>query len=133
MKIERYVLPFLMGCFLYALIEIAVRGYTHWTMVITGGAVLMMLSVLFEDPPALPLPLLLLCGALTVTAIELAVGVQVNLRLHWNVWDYSSRPGNWMGQVCPLYSLFWYFLCIPARFLCRKMAVHFGYAERPSA
>lgn len=127
MKPESIALPFVTGCFAYGLVEIASRGYTHWTMVLTGGIVMVLLSVLFTEAPPIPKPLLFLLGAITVTAIELTVGVQVNLRMHWQVWDYSSRPLNWKGQICPLYSIYWYFLCIPARTLCLMLADRFGY------
>lgn len=127
MKAARYILPFLMGSLLYALVEITARGYTHWTMVLTGGAVLTLLSVLFETAPPMPMPLLLLCGGLVITAAELSVGVLVNLRLGWDVWDYTDQPLNLRGQICPLFSLFWCLICIPARILCGRMKRHFGY------
>ena len=28
---------FLLGAFVYSLLEIVCRGYTHWTMTLTGG------------------------------------------------------------------------------------------------
>lgn len=127
MKAARYALPFLMGSLCYALVEIAVRGYTHWTMVLTGGVVLTLLSVLFETAPPMPAPLLLLCGGIVITAAELAVGVLVNLRLGWDVWDYTDQPLNFRGQICPLFTLFWCLICIPAQLLCKRMAEHFGY------
>lgn len=118
MRSARVTIPFLIGFFLYALIEIAARGYTHWTMALTGGAVFAALCHMFRNaPPAMPLPLLYLCGAVIITTAELSVGVAVNLYLHWNVWDYSDVPMNFHGQICPLYSSFWYLLCIPARYL----------------
>ncbi len=121
MKPARLAVSFLMGYFLYAMIEILVRGYTHWTMALTGGIVLSLLYILFTETPPIPLPLQYLFGALTVTAVELAVGVIVNLALRWEVWDYSDRPFHLFGQICPLYSVYWYFLCIPARLLCLRI------------
>lgn len=32
-----YGIMFLLGCFIYSLLEIAARGYTHWTMTLLGG------------------------------------------------------------------------------------------------
>jgi len=91
-------------------------------MALTGGAVLTMLYLLFNyAPDGLPLPVQYLLGALVITAAELMVGLWVNERLHWNVWDYSELPLNFRGQVCLLYSMFWFFLCIPARLLCLKL------------
>ena len=37
MKAAERFFSFLMGFFIYSLIEIAARGYTHWTMALTGG------------------------------------------------------------------------------------------------
>lgn len=121
MKVLKLIFPFLMGFFIYSLIEIAARGYTHWTMALTGGAVVTMLYVLFRSaPPVHPL-LLCLLGAVVITGTELFVGMIVNVRLHWGVWDYSAQPLDFLGQICPLYSFFWFLLCIPAFAFCRWM------------
>ena len=45
MKISEAMFSFLMGFFIYSLVEILARGYTHWTMALTGGFVL---SVLYS-------------------------------------------------------------------------------------
>ena len=45
MKAAERFFSFLMGFFIYSLIEIAARGYTHWTMALTGGLVL---SILYD-------------------------------------------------------------------------------------
>ncbi len=123
MRLAKLLYPFLMGFFIYSLIEIAARGYTHWTMALTGGAVVTMLYVLFRSAPPMPRILLYLLGAFVITGTELLVGMIVNVRLHWGVWDYSGLPLNFLGQICPLYSLFWFLLCIPAFVLCRRMDV----------
>jgi hypothetical protein len=54
MKSAKYMITFLMGYFLYALIEIFARGYTHWTMALTGGAVFTTLCILFQYAPPMP-------------------------------------------------------------------------------
>ena len=43
MKFSQYVFSFLMGYFIYSMIEIINRGYTHWTMSLTGGFILALL------------------------------------------------------------------------------------------
>ncbi|MBE6826062.1 MAG: hypothetical protein IJN11_03420 [Oscillospiraceae bacterium] len=115
----KLLFPFLMGFFIYALIEIAARGYTHWTMAVTGGAVVTMLYVLYRSAPPLHPLLLCLIGAAVITATELFVGMIVNVHLHWNVWDYSSLPLHFRGQICLRYGFFWFLLCIPAFAFCR--------------
>ena len=39
----------------------------------------------------------------------------------WNVWSYADRPLNVLGQICPLYSLFWFLLAIPGVWLGRTV------------
>lgn len=117
MKYAKYSITFLMGYFLYALIEIIARGYTHWTMALTGGAVFTTLCILFRYAPPMPEQVLYLLGAIVITSYELAVGVIVNMHLHWDVWDYSTLPLNYHGQICLVHSIFWYFTSIPAKYV----------------
>ncbi len=53
-----------------------------------------------------------LAGSAIITGVELVFGLLFN-RKH-NVWDYSDRRGNFRGQICPLFSLLWALLAIPA-------------------
>ena len=56
-----------------------------------------------------------LCGAAIVSAVELAFGLVFNVRLGMNVWDYSTVPFNFMGQICLRFSLIWGFAGILVR------------------
>ena len=38
--VGKYIIIFGLGAFIYGAIEVIVRGYTHWTMALTGGAVM---------------------------------------------------------------------------------------------
>ncbi|MDE5946445.1 MAG: putative ABC transporter permease [Oscillospiraceae bacterium] len=107
-----------MGFFIYSLIEILNRGYTHWTMALTGGMVLM---TLYEINRKSAMTLVKSCfiGALFITSTEFSVGIVVNKIFQWNVWDYSEVPLNVMGQICLPFTFLWFMLCIPAYFLCR--------------
>jgi len=58
-----------------------------------------------------------LCSIL-ITTIELLIGIIVNIIFKMNVWDYSSRKYNLFGQICPLYTFFWFVLSVPAVYLC---------------
>lgn len=114
----KYSFAFALGAFLYTVIEILWRGYTHVSMTITGGvclALLYMWNAYLTDTH-----LLVKCviGAVTITAVEFLVGCTVNLWLGLSVWDYSAMPFNLMGQVCLGYSAMWFGLCIPAFFIC---------------
>ena len=46
--------------------------------------------------------------------IEFSTGCLVNLRLGWNVWDYSNLPFNLFGQVCLPFALMFLPLCAAA-------------------
>ncbi|MBR4627826.1 MAG: hypothetical protein IKO47_09035 [Ruminococcus sp.] len=113
-----------MGFFLYSLVEIVGRGYTHWTMALTGG---MILSLLYAVNTRSSVTLLRSCmaGSLIITGIELVVGLFDNIIMHWQVWDYSDMPLNLFGQICLPFSCFWFVLCIPARYVCRVIRRRF--------
>lgn len=49
-------------------------------------------------------------ATIIITTLEFITGYIVNIKLGWNVWDYSSLRFNLMGQICLLYSVFWFFL-----------------------
>ena len=104
---------FLLGAGGYAMVEVLWRGYTHWTMALTGGAVLVGLHrlrghVRDEKPLAR-----CLCGAACITAAEYVVGCTVNRTYHMDVWDYSNEKGNVHGQICPKYAALWTLLAAP--------------------
>ncbi|MDE6092948.1 MAG: putative ABC transporter permease [Ruminococcus sp.] len=120
-----------MGYFIYSLVEIVNRGYTHWTMSLTGGIIL---TILYSLNSRRTMTLIKSCfaGSIIITAIEFAVGVFDNIIMHWNVWDYSDMPFNLLGQICLLFSCYWFLLCIPAYYLCRLMRKRFGAEEQIS-
>lgn len=124
MKLSQQLFAFLMGYFIYSLLEIVMRGYTHWTMSLTGGAVLSLLYLL-NSRRTMTLIRSCFIGAVIITAIEFMVGVFDNIIMHWNVWDYSDMPLNLFGQICLPYSFFWFLLCIPAYYFCRLMRKQF--------
>ncbi|MBR5370854.1 MAG: hypothetical protein IK130_01430 [Oscillospiraceae bacterium] len=119
-----YLTAFLLGFFIYTLLEITGRGRTHWTMGILGGIVL---AVLYSMEGSLPAGRIVraLLGAVFVTSAEFTAGVFDNLIMEWDVWDYSDRPLNILGQVCPLFSLVWVVLCFLAGLLCTALYEQF--------
>ena len=102
---------FLLGGGAYGLMEMLFRGHTHWTMLVTGGACVLTMFYLREWLLARPLAVGALAGAVIITAYELSVGVIVNLKLGWQVWDYSAQPGNVLGQICPAFTAIWFVVC----------------------
>lgn len=117
-----YVAIFACGGIGYGLIEIAFRGFTHWSMVLTGGACLLTLYFIDASMPGAHPLLKALIGSLVITSYELAVGCIVNLWLGLDVWDYSDRAFSLYGQICPLFSFVWFLLS-----LCLAVASRFLY------
>ena len=124
---KRYAAFFLIGGAGYALIELLWRGRTHWTMVLSGGISFMLFSyitVIFADNSLL---LKAALSALSVTVVELVFGVVFNVILGMKVWDYSNVPFNFLGQICPRFTLMWGGLAlifVPiAEMLNRKLGV----------
>lgn len=103
------------GGIVYTAAELLWRGHSHWTMTLAGGfcALLIHLANRRMRPRGVPLALRCLAGCGIITAVELSVGCVVNRLLGWNVWDYSSVPLNFLGQICPLYCVMWFLLSLP--------------------
>ena len=106
------IIVFLIGGLSYGLIEILYRGYTHWSMVLTGGAVILTFYYLIPLLIQLPLWASALLGAAIITTYEFTMGCVVNLLFKMEVWDYSDQPGNILGQICPQFSGCWFLLCL---------------------
>ncbi len=121
-KMLEFSTVFWIGGAVYNMIEVLWRGYTHWSMTLTGGVCFA--AVYFLHVYALRLSFFARCliGTAAITAAEFAAGCVVNLWLRWDVWDYSRVPFNLYGQVCLLYSFLWFGLCAAAAPLCRVLA-----------
>lgn len=104
---------FAVGAAGYPCLEILARGHSHWSMAVLGGVCVMALVWIARHCAGLPLVAQAALGAAFITASEFAVGLVVNLALGWEVWDYSREFANVLGQICPLFSFFWFLLCLP--------------------
>lgn len=113
-RIIELTIVFCVGSVMYCLIEILFRQYTHWTMFLTGGTIFTALYFINLGMKTRSLVLRGLIGAVVITAVEFLVGVVVNLIFQLNVWNYSSIPGNILGQICPRFSFCWFLLSIAA-------------------
>ncbi len=102
---------FAVGGGIYILLEIIYRGHSHWTMFLLGGICFLALGYINRFLPwETPLLLQMLIGAVLITTLELWTGYIVNIRFGWQVWNYSSVPLNFYGQICLPASAAWYFL-----------------------
>ncbi|NCC08794.1 MAG: hypothetical protein EOM30_12380 [Clostridia bacterium] len=118
---KKRALQFAASAAVYCTIEIAARGYTHWTMALTGGVCGMILFMLSDNFPNVPIWALGVLGSVFITLAEVLVGTIVNLYLGWHVWDYSDRWGNILGQICPLFTFLWFLLSSGVLFVMRAI------------
>ena len=131
-KLFKWGVLALAGGIIYGAIEMLARGYTHWTMVILGGICFVAVGLLNEVLPwETPFTLQMLCGGVIITVLELVTGVIVNLKLGWEIWDYSGEWGNFLGQICPLYSLFWILLSAAAIVIDDYLRYKFFGEDKP--
>ncbi len=115
------LLMFAFGASVYSFIETLWRGYTHWSMAVTGGACMATIYALSGPLRGHSPAKKCAVGSAVITLYEFIAGCIVNLRMQWDVWDYSQLPLNFMGQVCALFSIFWFLLSAPAFFICNQL------------
>lgn len=107
-KCLKLLFLFTSGGLLYIILELAWRGWTHWSMFALGGLCFVCLGLINEVIPwIIPLWRQVVIGACVITALEFLTGCVVNLWLGWGVWDYSQLPGNVLGQICPQFIILW--------------------------
>ena len=112
------LLIFLMGASGYGIIELLWRGYTHWTMLLTGGTAFFVIYYLFSGMEDTSVVKKAFLGGALITAIELVAGTIINVIFGLDVWDYSNLPYNFYGQICLPYSILWIALSFPLAYFC---------------
>ena len=124
---------YIIGGLVYGASEILWRGFTHWTMMITGGICASILYILFNYTKMFLIKKLVL-GTVLITTIEYIVGIIVNMSLGWEIWDYSSEKYHLLGQICPRFTLYWFLMCIPAYLLCKAVyAIFRRFIRQPQS
>lgn len=102
---------FLIGGFIYYIIEILARGYSHWSMFILGGICFVLMGAINEyfnwDTPLWKQCVI---SMMIITVLEFIFGCILNLWLGLHIWDYSHRPLNLLGQICVPYMAIWFCL-----------------------
>lgn len=114
----KYLFLFLVGGFTYFYIEILFRGYSHFSMIICGGLAFILCGAINQLMHfRISLISQMILSTIIITGLEFVTGYLVNMRLHWNVWDYSGMPYNLYGQICVAYSAIWLVLSLVCIFV----------------
>ncbi|WOC32544.1 MULTISPECIES: putative ABC transporter permease [Caproicibacterium] len=122
----------LMGGGFYCLLEVAWRGWTHWTMFLAGGTLFLLIGVeRGKHRQSWSLVTQSILAGMTITVGEFVAGCVVNLGLQMHVWDYSDEPYNLWGQVSLLASLGWCVVGMAAVLLYDTLAWLLFGEERP--
>ncbi len=107
MRMWKYAVLFYLGGICYVLLELIWRGWSHGSMFVVGGVCFLLIGSIDRVFPEMPLLMQGVLGACLVTAMELISGLFLNRFLGLGVWDYSSLPYNFLGQVCMAYFFLW--------------------------
>lgn len=128
----KYLFLFWFGGSTYVTIEVLWRGYSHWTMLLLAGFLFIIVGLLneiWEWETSILLQILI--STCLATFLEFIVGYIINIKLGWNVWDYSNVPFNFMGQICLPYTLLWIIISFIAIILDDIIRWKFFNEEKP--
>ena len=107
-RIITHMTMWLWGGFVFYLIEVVTRGYSHPSMFVVGGLCLLILGNINNlFPWEMPLLYQCLIGGVAITAVEFISDCVLNLWWGLGVWDYSGIFANILGQICLPYSIAW--------------------------
>lgn len=87
----------------YVGLELLYRGRSHISMFGAGGLCFLLIGQLRDR--RIPGSVKVGAGAGLITAVELTTGLLVNR--DYSVWDYRGQPGNFLGQICPMFMALW--------------------------
>lgn len=129
---EKYTILFLVGGLGYYNIELLWRRFSHISMFLCGGLSLVLVGAINQAVRRdVSLVTQMVLGAAIITILEFVTGLIVNVWLKLNIWDYSDMPYNIYGQVCLLYSFYWFFLSGVCIFLDDWIRVKIFGERRP--
>ena len=128
----KYAFLFWFGGSFYVSLEVIYRQRSHYAMLILAGLVFIIVD-LFNEIWKWDTSLILqvAVGTIVATIGEFIVGCIVNLWLRWNIWDYSDKWGNILGQICPQFTLLWIPLILVAIVLADVIRWRFFNEEKP--
>lgn len=131
-QFSKYAFLMWFGGSFYVTLEVFTRQYSHISMFLLAGIVFIIVGSLnkiwgWETD----LILQIIVGTVIATIGEFVTGCIVNLWLGLNVWDYSDKWGNVLGQICPQFILIWIPLILLAIVLDDVIQWRFFDEEKP--
>lgn len=109
----KYLFLWVVGGATYYAVEVGFRGYSFLSMAFVGGLCFIICGLLNEKFTwTMPLISQMFISTFVITFLELISGIILNTWLNLGVWDYSNLPYNFMGQICLLFSVIWFFFSI---------------------
>ena len=102
-NLTKNIMLFIVGGSIYYIIEFLYKtfisfGTCHWSMFLLGGLCFLLIGLMNENIPWEESILIQgIKGSLIITALELAFGLILNIKLGLGIWDYSNVPLNFMG------------------------------------
>lgn len=111
--IMKYYILFCVGFCTYSVIEVLFRGYTYFTMGVTGAIAFITIDKI-NNKISWDLDIILqgFIGSIIVTLLELIIGIYCIYKNIPPMWDYSSMPLNYKGVICVPFSIIWIFVSI---------------------
>lgn len=109
-QILKYIALLIIGGAIYYLIEVVARGFSHWTMFFVGGICFILIGLINEITPKMPLIKQMVLSSLIITSVEFASGCILNLWLGLNIWDYSDQSFNLLGQISLKHTFYWFLI-----------------------
>lgn len=114
-NIFRVIVMFVMGFMSYITIEVLYRGYSYALMGTLGGIVFILIDQINERYTwNVELPFQAILGGIYATLLELIYGLISKYQWGYTMWDYSDEWLNFMGIICPKFSLCWTLLSVLA-------------------
>lgn len=114
--IKILIIWFILGMFYYVIEGLwripTNHGYASVWILPVGGLCGLAVGSINQIPKFYNLKIILqsLIGAIITLIIEFISGCIFNLWLGWNLWNYNDMWGNILGQITPLFGLFWLLL-----------------------
>lgn len=128
--LRNIILMLIFGC-IYTNIELVMRNYTDIRMLFVGGLCGLCIGLINEFKPKMPLYLQSIISTIIVLIIEFVSGYYFNIIQGLNIWDYSDKPFNIMGQICLPYAFLWFLLSIVCIYVDDFLRHQFFNKEEP--